>query len=151
MFWFLCAKIYDKIYGLFKSVFKRNLKGIGYFLRKVKIDYILGVNKQQMFFNHKVAGCYVRLINGKYTEIETHIFLKRILEGIDEEINFIDVGANVGEMVLDLARYEKVKFIYAFEPHPECAKACKISIILNGYEHKVLVMQKVLSKDIRSY
>jgi FkbM family methyltransferase len=147
MFWLIASKIYDKISALFQIFFKRNLKGIGYLLRKVKIDYVLSVAKQQMFFNHKVAGCYVRLINGKYTEIETHIFLKRILEGINEDINFIDIGANVGEMVLDVATYEKVKFIYAFEPHRECAKACNISVMLNGYDHKVVVKQKVLSKD----
>jgi FkbM family methyltransferase len=144
---FLIAKIYDNIYGLFKAVFKRNLKGIGFLLRQVKNDYILDLDGQQMYFNHNVAGCYVRLINGKYTEIETHAFLKRIIEEFSKEMTFIDVGANVGEMILDIARYEKVKFIYAFEPHPECAKACKISAILNGFDHKVVVLQKVLSKD----
>jgi FkbM family methyltransferase len=147
MFWFLIAKIYDNIYGLFKSVLKRNMRGIGFLLRKVKNDHVLDLDGQQLYFNHKVAGCYVRLINGNYTEVETHVFLKRIIAGITKEIYFIDVGANVGEMILDVARYQKVKIIYAFEPHLECAKACKISAILNGFDHKVVVLQKILSKD----
>jgi FkbM family methyltransferase len=147
MSWFFVAKIYDKIYGLFKSAFKRNLKGIGFLLRQVKNDHVLDLDGQQMFFNHKVAGCYVRLINGMYTEIETHTFIRRIIEEFSGEMTFIDVGANVGEMVLGAARHEKVKFIYAFEPHSECAKACKISAALNNYDQKIVVLQKVLSKD----
>lgn len=149
MFWFLVAKIYDKVYGLFKSVFKKNLKGIGFLLRKVKNDHILDLDGQQMFFNHKVAGCYVRLINGKYTEIETHTFIKRIVGLVNKDIALIDVGANVGEMILNAARYGKVKSVYAFEPHPECAKACKISAALNGYDQKVIVIQRVLSEDMK--
>ena len=147
MFWLDIAKTYDKINSIFRAVFKRNLRGVGYLLRKVKRDHVLMFHGQKMFFNHKVAGCYVGLINGKYTEIETHLFLKRIIEMIEQKINFIDVGANIGEMVLDLARYEKVKCIYAFEPHPECAKACKITMILNGYDNKSKVIQKVLSDN----
>ena len=100
-----------------------------------------------MFFNHRVAGCYVRLINGEYTEPETHIFIQRVIGGINSSVNFIDVGANVGEMVLDAAQYEKVKYIYAFEPHPECAKACRISMMLNGYDDKAVVIQKILSEN----
>jgi len=149
MLWFLIAKIYDHIYSLFKAVFKRNLKGIGFLLRQVKNDHILDLNGQQLYFNHKIAGCYVRLVNGKYTEIETHTFIQRIVERFDKEMTFIDIGANVGEMVLDAARHENIKFIYAFEPHPECAKACKISAMLNDYGQKIVVIQKVLSEDTK--
>jgi|WetSurSiteA1Bulk_404760.scaffolds.fasta_scaffold15978_3 FkbM family methyltransferase len=147
MFWLDIAKTYDKINSIFRAVFKRNLRGVGYLLRKIKRDHVLMFHGQKMFFNHKVAGCYVSLINGKYTETETHLFFRKIIKGLDCHVNFVDVGANVGEFILDLSLYNRVKNIYAFEPHPECAKTCRINVLLNGYDNKVKVIQKILSQD----
>lgn len=147
MSWLNLAKTYDNINTFIRPVVKRNLRGRGYLLRKVKSDHIFMLHGNKMFFNHEVAGCYVGLINGKYTEPETHLFLRMIIEDLDAEVNFVDVGANIGEFILDLASYEKVKHIFAFEPHPECARTCGINVSINGLDNKVHVIQKILSED----
>jgi hypothetical protein len=36
MFWLGIAKTYDKINSIFRDVFKINLRGVGYLLRKLK-------------------------------------------------------------------------------------------------------------------
>ncbi len=147
MFWLAIAKTYDKANSLVRTVFKRNLRGVGFFLRKVKNDHVFMLHDKKMFFNHRVAGCYVSLINGNYTEPETHNFIGTMLGRLHCDVTFVDVGSNVGEYILDLAGYDRVKNIYAFEPHPECAKTCKINVFLNGYDSKVNVIQKIISQD----
>lgn len=147
MVWLNIAKTYDKTNSIVRAVLKRNLRGVGFFLRNIKSDHVFMLHGKKMFFNHEVAGCYVSLINGNYTEAETHNFIRAIIERLNCDINFVDVGANVGEYVLDLAEYDRVRNIYAFEPHSECAKTCKINALLNGYENKVKVIEKILSED----
>ena len=147
MVWLTIAKAYDKANSLVRAVFGKNLKGVGFFLRKIKSDHIFMLQGKKMFFNHNVAGCYVSLINGNYTEIETHRFIGTIIDRLDHDVDFVDVGANVGEYILDVAGHDRVKNIYAFEPHPECAKTCKINLLLNGFDSKATVIQKILSQD----
>ncbi len=122
-------------------------RGLGFFLRKIKQDCIISVNGKKMYLNHNVASCYERLINGVYNEPETHMFLKMLMDKIDFNIVFIDVGANVGEMILDFARHERVTQVFGFEPHPECAAACELSIGLNNYGN-VIIKNKTLSDKV---
>ncbi len=149
MFWFLVAKLYSSIYGFFIGKLNISLRGLGYILRKLNRDHIIEVDGKKLFLNHKVASCYERLINGVYNEPETHLFLKALIDKIDSSVTFVDVGANVGEMIVDIARYDKVEHVVGFEPHPECAAACRKSIKLNRFENVILI-QKVLS-DSRKY
>jgi len=71
-------------------------------------------------------GCYDALVARKrFGESETHRFLASLLreESIGTGVVFLDVGANIGELSLDLARHPKVESVIAFEPNAECARS----------------------------
>ena len=146
MFWLFVAKTYIKIYGLCRDRFGITLRGMGFVLRLVRTDHVLNVAGRQLYFNHNVATCYNRLVNGEFNEPETHIFLKRIFESSKDNAIFIDVGANIGEMIVDVARYPNVVRVIGFEPDAECVKACRQTALLNNYHH-VQIVQKVLNAD----
>jgi FkbM family methyltransferase len=144
MIWLYFAKTYSFICGVSKRTFNINPRGLGFFLRRIKGNYIIKVNGKKMYLNHNVASCYERLINGAYNEPETHIFFEMLMDKTDYNIVFIDVGANVGEMILDFARYKKVTQVFGYEPHPQCATACELSVGLNNYGN-VIMKKKALS------
>ena len=141
---FQFAKLYSWLYGLIKDHMNINIKGISFLLRRIKDDRVLSVKGCKMFFNHHVGPCYTRLISGYWNEPETHQFLGYIINNTNDEVEFIDVGANIGEMVIDVARYKNVMQIYAFEPVPECARSIEKSIELNNYK-SVKIIRKVVS------
>jgi FkbM family methyltransferase len=45
------------------------------------------------------------------------------------------VGANVGEMVMDMARNAKVESVHAFEPVADCVHAMRMSAALNSFDN----------------
>ena len=146
MFWFIVAKIYIRVYGICRDRFGITLRGMGFVLRLVHTDHVLDVAGKKLYFNHKVATCYNRLVNGEFNEPETHVFLKRIFESSRDNAIFIDVGANVGEMIVDVARYPNVVRVLGFEPNAECVRACRKTAALNEYRH-VQIVEKVLNAD----
>jgi FkbM family methyltransferase len=146
MFWFVVAKLYIKIYGVFRDRFGVTLRGMGFMLRMIRSDHVLNVAGRKLFFNHNVGTCYNRLVNGDFNEPETHAFLRRIFQSISGQLMFVDVGANIGEMIVDAARYPNVVRLIGFEPNAECARACRESAVLNGDRH-IEIVQKVLNAD----
>jgi FkbM family methyltransferase len=57
--------------------------------------------------------------------------LKRLMEQREEQVNFFDIGANIGWYTLNLAKtFEKVKF-FAFEPIPMTFEKLKANVELN--------------------
>lgn len=101
-----------------------------------------------IFFDHKVAPSYTWLISGEWNEPETHQFLRAVILAVGSPVRFVDVGANVGEMVVDVARLLNVQEVVAFEPNPVCARALRISALLGGHGH-VRVVERVV-KDSSS-
>ena len=146
MFWFLLARLYSKLYGICHDHLGFNLRGMGFFITRVNIDRPIGVMGRKLYFNHHVATCYIRSIDGKWNEPETHTFLSRVLDNVQGTTMFIDVGANIGEMIVDMAQHPAVTRCIAFEPNPECVLACRKAIDLNGYSH-VEVFQKAVSSN----
>ena len=50
-----------------------------------------------MYFNHKIADNYGRLLNENFNEPETHIFLYKVFALPEiNNIHFVDIGANMG-------------------------------------------------------
>lgn len=129
MFW--AAQQYSRLYGIVKDRTGHDLRGLGFLLRKVKDDHTLTVHGRQLWMNHEVAQCYGRLIVGDWNEPETHAFLNLVFDRLDQAGTFVDVGANVGEMIIDLACHPHVARSYAFEPIPACAEAIRRSLALN--------------------
>jgi len=141
---FLFVISYAKIHAYLLKYFGLQLRGLGFFLRHIKEDRGIKCDSLKFFFNHRVSGCYVHMMAGIWNEPETHTFLRRIFSHAGILTNFIDVGANIGEMIIDVARLPNVGRVIGFEPHAECAKACKISAALNALRN-IEVRQKVLS------
>ena len=126
---FFIVRMYSIIYGYVKDHLKRNLPGLGYALRKIKSDHILDVQGRKMFLSHKVAVCYGRPISGSWNEPETHAFLNCLMPKLASTITFVDVGANIGEMMIDISKHKNVKRLIAVEPIAECADAIKKVLI----------------------
>ena len=143
--WFLLAKLYLTIYH-WCSYLGFNLRGPGFVLRRIKDERVLAVEKIKMFFNPAVAQCYFLNVVGKFNEPETHIFLNRLIEQLDDRVLFVDVGANIGEMVIDMARHPQVKLVVGIEPSAECVKACLRSAEINNFTN-VRMVQKVANAD----
>ena len=146
MIWFVVARVYIKLYGFFRDRFGFTLRGMGFVLRRIGTDRVLNVSGRKLYLNHNVANCYNRLVNGEFNEPETHLFLKEIFGSASDRMMFVDVGANIGEMIVDVARYPSVVRLIGFEPNAECVKACRESARRNGDGH-VEIVQKVLNAD----
>jgi FkbM family methyltransferase len=84
------------------------------------------------------------MIIGLWNEPETHTFLSYVLGGIDGEVNFVNVGASIGEFVVDMAACDKIATLIAFEPQPESANAIEKSCSINGFQN-VRVIQKIVT------
>jgi FkbM family methyltransferase len=92
---------------------------------------------------------YSLLIAGKFPEPETHLLFSRVIPKIKEKLCFIDVGAAVGEMVIDVAGYDNVAHVVGFEPDPDLAKACRLSAAINEYDN-ISIIPKVVADEIKS-
>ncbi|MCX6545010.1 MAG: FkbM family methyltransferase [Acidobacteria bacterium] len=145
---FFLTKIYVLLYGWVQDRFGIQLKGLGFFLRLNRRDRNFSIHGQTMRFDHRVAAAYCRLVAGSWNEPETHLFLDTVIGGHEGPVTFIDVGASVGEFVIDVARHTNVARIVAFEPIEECAEAVRRSAELNG-RRNVEVIGKLVNEDGR--
>lgn len=128
------VRAYIRLAGLVKDRFGRDLPGLGWSARRISRRGLLDVRGRRMVFEPKLAGAYGRLIAGDWNEQETHPFLCRMADAV-ERGTFIDVGASVGEMVIDLATHPNVSAVLAFEPNPDAVEICRESVRLNGWSH----------------
>jgi FkbM family methyltransferase len=131
------------MYGVVKDTYGVNLRGLGFVLRLVHTDTVISVRGCKLYFNHRIAGSYGRLVAGAWNEPETHELLHFLLSRLHGSVVFVDVGANVGEMVVDVARYQNISLILAFEPIAECCKAIKRSLDLNGFRFYRIIEELV--------
>ncbi len=117
--------------------------GYGIILKSIKHPFIINIKKNKILFNPKIAVCYAKVINGSYSEPETHSFIKAAIKGI-ENVCFVDIGANFGMMVVDMAKEPNIEKVLAYEPHPECYKNCLDNVKLNHLSN-VSIFKKALS------
>jgi FkbM family methyltransferase len=111
------------------------LRGLGWLLRRVRSDRVLHVEGVRLWFDHRVAACYDRLVAGELNEPETAAFIGAVLDALGEGVTFVDVGASVGELLIPLAAHPRVARAIGFEPQTPCADACERSAALNGFAH----------------
>lgn len=126
--------------------FSINLRGLGFLYRRISKDQIFKVKGYKLFFNHKIADNYGRLINGKFNEKETHYFLDKVFSS-KNNWHFVDIGGNVGEFVLDYSTNYNVNNVTVFEPQPEQQIAIQKTIELNSFSNTKLVRKPVSSKE----
>ena len=131
MMWLIVVRWYAWFFGWCHDHLHVNVRGLGFLLRRVRVDAVLEVQGLRMLMEARTAMSYPRILNGQWNEPETHLFLKSVANTFGPLV-FWDVGANVGEMVLDMARQPQFAKIVAFEPAPACARAMKIGMLLNA-------------------
>ncbi|OQY76002.1 MAG: hypothetical protein B6D44_00365 [Ignavibacteriales bacterium UTCHB2] len=141
---FFITKIYASIQELFHQKFNLNIRGLGYLLRLQKEDRIINFQGKKLFFNHKVADNYSRLINGRFNEPETHLFINSILNSYpDSSVQFIEVGANIGEFLIDYAGNKKILNSIFFEPQAEQFNALLKTKEINEFDNAEIINKAV--------
>lgn len=123
------------------------MRGLGYALRMLRKDFVFNVHDSKYWLNPECAGAYCIMPAGFWNEPETHEFLDRVLERTTFPVDFIDVGASVGEMVIPLSKNARVRNVTAFEPQPQCAKAIEKSVAINGLSNVTVVNSAVSAKS----
>jgi len=146
LFGLILAKIFAQIYWSYKKITKRNLPGLGKALDLVKREHVLKVKGKKVFFDPRIARAYGLMIIGQWNEPETHAFLGKLLDKIDTRVNFVDVGASIGEFVVDLASHDKIAKLIGFEPQVVAAEAIRKSCKLNGFD-KVSIESKMITSN----
>ena len=139
------AKLFARLHEVAHERCNINIPGLGLLLRSIGRDLELSVRGKILFMNHKVADNYARLIGGRFNEPETHILLDRALEilGDKRAVVFVDVGANIGEFVLDYGARESIRELYAFEPQREQFIGIRHTVRLNGMSRVTAVNKAV--------
>lgn len=129
-----CLWVIIRLYVLLRrgaDTFGVRLKGLGWLLRRTRDDHVFESQGYAWYFDHRIANTYAALLAGTFSEPETHIFLNAVAAKVPQEFLFVDVGANIGEMVIPLSLHPKVRRVVAYEPHPDCAAACRQIAALN--------------------
>jgi FkbM family methyltransferase len=136
---------YSKLYYFVKHRLRAgNLRGFGFLSRLARRDAILTVEDgARVVFDHRASANYACLLGGHYNEPETHLFVRRVLDGVAKPCSFVDVGANIGEMLVDFARHHRVEKALAFEPSALCAGIIERSCDLNGLRNVSVVNKAV--------
>ena len=128
---FIIAKAYAYLYLFFSSVTGLHIPGLGFLLRLCKKPRLIKFSNEKLYFEPTVAASYgIHIINRPH-EPETHIFLNFLFDQISCDSYFIDVGANIGIFMVDLARRDTVHVI-GFEPSSGCIQSIEKSMAANG-------------------
>ena len=149
MIYLLLAKLYARLIMIVNKLFGVGMPGLGFLCRRIKLEHTINVKDRKYYFYRGAASMYSTLIAGKFPEPQTHHFFKKVIPKITGRIGFIDVGAAVGEMVIDAAGYDNVDHIIAFDPDPELAKAIRLSAAINEYDN-IKVISKVVADEVRA-
>jgi len=144
---FFVIKIYVYVQEFLHNTLKYNIPGFGFLLNKIKSDRVLSVRGKKLYLNHKIADNYLRLAAGRYNEPETHIFVHSVIKGIETQINFADIGANVGEFILDMATHRQVNHVTGFEPQKEQYAGLVKTVEINNFKHVNLVNKPVAETE----
>jgi FkbM family methyltransferase len=138
------VKIYARIHHFIHDYFSINIPGLGFLLRKIQKDFVFELHGKKMLFNHQIADNYGRLLCNNFNEPETHLFLDKVFANdYINNFHFVDIGANIGEFLLDYSDHKNVLKLTAFEPQPEQNKVLQQSILLNNFIKTTVVAKPV--------
>ena len=138
------VKLYARIHHFFHDYFSINIPGLGFLLRRIQKDFVFELHGKKMLFNHQIADNYGRLLCNNFNEPETHLFLDKVFANdCINNFHFVDIGANIGEFLLDYSDHKNVLKLTAFEPQPEQNKVLQQSILLNNFIKTSVVAKPV--------
>ncbi|MBF0454692.1 MAG: FkbM family methyltransferase [Magnetococcales bacterium] len=119
-----------------------SIPGMGILSRLIDRNYELTVeNGKKIFLYHKVSECYGNFLIGLWGERETHLFFDQFVERSEAPLCFVNIGANIGEMMLDMASRPEVSHVYAAEPIPACMYGLQETVRINGFKHVTLIQK----------
>ena len=145
------VKFYARIHHFVHEHLSFNLPGLGFLYRQLKEDFIFPFRGNKMYFNHKIADNYGRLLNENFNEPETHLFLDKVFALPEiNKFHFVDIGANIGEFLIDYSNHPKISRVSAFEPQAEQIKVLQKSIELNKFNKTDIIPKPVAdsTKDL---
>lgn len=148
MLWLAIARAYALVVWFVAKKLDIWLPGLGFLCRRVSLGHVIAMGDRKYFFHRPAASMYSTLLVGRSLEPETHALFARVVPRVAEPIGFVDVGAAVGEMVIDVAGYPNVARVVAFDPDPDNAAACRLSAGVNGFRN-VEVREKVVADAAR--
>ena len=126
------AKLYAHLYVAIKKITGLNIPGLGFLLRRSKRAHFIDFLDQKLFFNPVIASNYGLHIINLEQEPESHSFLNELFNRLGKtESYFIEVGANIGVFMVDLARRNSVHVI-GFEPSNACVESIIKTMAKNG-------------------
>jgi len=138
------AKTFMRMHTFFHNAFNINIKGVSFFYKFLNNEDYIKFGDKELFYNPKVRGSYARLINSKYNETETHIFIRKVLNLFPgSAFNLVEVGGNVGEFLVDFGGDKQIEKFYLFEPQEECVYALTKTIEKNKFENVILTPKAV--------
>lgn len=146
--WF--ARLYSHLYGFCHDYLRFNPKGLGFVLRNLRSFAVLEVDGLKVVMHPAIGTSYARLLGGKWNEVETHLFIRRVAPVLGPSV-FVDIGANIGEMVIDFARLPSFKHLVAYEPDPVCANIIRANAALNNHSNITTVTAGVSAKASKAY
>ncbi len=135
IFWLFVSYLYAHLYRFLHDRFHLNIPGLGWLMRRINRDLVLQVEGVKLYMYGPIAGSNAMHLINRWNEPETHIFLHALLNNTDIPATFVDVGANIGEMVMDMAGNKHIEFVHAFEPIEDCVHAIKMSVTLNLFDN----------------
>lgn len=143
------TKNYAKAHEILHDKLGINLPGLGFLMRKtINEDLYVEAWGQKLFVDHRIADHYIHLINGTSNEKETRLFINNVLaKNTLPELQFIDVGANVGEFIIATASNPIFKNVVGFEPLPIQFAALINTVKANNYSN-CKIINKALSNKI---
>ncbi len=128
---FSIAKAYAYLYVFASKVLGYQIPGLGFMLRQCKNPRFINFHDEQLYFEPAVASSYGLHIINRPHEPESHAFLNFVFDQVRAEKSFfVDVGANIGIFMVDLARRAKVHVI-GFEPSAGCVRAIEQTMAAN--------------------
>ena len=129
------ARRFAWLYGRVKDATGLNLRGLGWLQRRVKREHVFLLAGQQIVFDPAVAGCYDRMIAGEFNEQATYEFLLRAIALAPRAVTFVEVGANVGELLIPIAAHPQITRAIGYEPQLTCAAVCSRNAQMNSLLH----------------
>ena len=134
------------VHGM-QEYFGIHVHGVGRVLRLIRKPCEISVDGIRIYVEPSVASSYHYMMIGKFNEPETHTFVNALLQKTNVVTTVIDVGMNIGEMVLDFARHPSVSDVVGFEPNTRCVDSVWKSVALNGYTN-ILVHTLALGRTV---
>ena len=141
---FFLARLYAHIVHFSSRRLGLSLPGLGWLLRRSRGEHVLHIEGRKFLFSRHGASMYGVMVLGRYAEPETHRFLTDVLAAVATDIRFVDVGAAVGEIVIDMAGHALVREVVAIDPDEDNLRAMEGSAQLNGFEN-IRTVQAVMS------